>query len=173
MAEIYLKVELADFSGDKLRKLVGNEFSPILQHSRHQLDVCNRLTNRAVDEGFCLGLIVDLEKIWEMKPLLNGNDIINVLDLKGGGPLIGELVRLSISKVEICVRKKVVMIYCDCMYDAGCLWQQKKLVEQQLLRRCRNRDECIEWLKQTHPKCSEKFDTVTKPSGIRPINGSD
>ncbi|KAM7481313.1 hypothetical protein LguiB_005896 [Lonicera macranthoides] len=74
---------------------------------------------------------LDLEKIWEMKPLLNGNDIINVLDLKGGGPIVGEL--------------------------------QKKLVEQQLLRRCRNRDECVEWLKQTHPKCSKKFDTVTKP----------
>ncbi|KAM7480733.1 hypothetical protein LguiB_005316 [Lonicera macranthoides] len=51
-----------------------------------------------------------------MKPLLNGNDIINVLDLKGGEPLIGEL--------------------------------QKKQVEQQLLRRCRNRDECVKWLKQ-------------------------
>ncbi|KAM7477818.1 hypothetical protein LguiA_026031 [Lonicera macranthoides] len=95
IAEIGSKVELTDFSGDKLR------------------------------------MLADLEKIWEMKPLLNGNNIINVLDLKGGGPIVGEL--------------------------------QKKLVEQQLLRRCRNRDECVEWLKQTHSKCSEKFDTVTKP----------
>ncbi|KAM7481301.1 hypothetical protein LguiB_005884 [Lonicera macranthoides] len=95
IAEIGSKVELTDFSGDKLR------------------------------------MLADLEKIWEMKSLLNGNDIINVLDLKGGVPLVGEL--------------------------------QKMLVEQQLLRRCRNRDECIEWLKQTHPKCSENFDTVTKP----------
>ncbi|KAM7477809.1 hypothetical protein LguiA_026022 [Lonicera macranthoides] len=89
IAEIDSKVELTDFSGDKLRMLAG------------------------------------LEKIWEMKSLLNGNDIINVLNLKGGGPLVGEL---------------------------------------QLLRRCWNRDECVEWLKQTHPKCSEKFDTVTKPT---------
>ncbi|KAM7477833.1 hypothetical protein LguiA_026046 [Lonicera macranthoides] len=39
MAEIDSKVEVADFSGDKLRKLVGNDFSPILQLSWHQLDV--------------------------------------------------------------------------------------------------------------------------------------
>lgn len=66
--------------------------------------------------------------------------------------------------MEICARKKEVKIYCDCMYDGGCLWQLKELVKEQLLRRRRwNRDECVKWLK-THPKCSEKIDSITKPT---------
>ncbi|KAM7481290.1 hypothetical protein LguiB_005873 [Lonicera macranthoides] len=63
IAEIDSKVELTDFSGDKLR------------------------------------MLADLEKIWEMKSLLDGNDIINVLDLKGGGPLVGELLTKAAGRI--------------------------------------------------------------------------
>ncbi|KAM7477831.1 hypothetical protein LguiA_026044 [Lonicera macranthoides] len=151
IADIDSKVELTDFSGDKLRMLAGlllqeikgfwhaalllsmllypmDISSSTSADSQIELDKRRAALFRIIESKI---IKLDLEKIWEMKPLLNGNDIINVLDLKGGGPLIREL--------------------------------QKKLVEQQLLRRHRNRDECVEWLKQTHPKCSEKFGTVTKP----------
>lgn len=33
-------------------------------------------------------LDLDLEKVWEMKPLVNGKEIMNVLQLKTGGPLV-------------------------------------------------------------------------------------
>ncbi|KAM7481311.1 hypothetical protein LguiB_005894 [Lonicera macranthoides] len=150
IAEIGSKVELTDFSGDKLRMLAGlllqeikgfwhaalllsmllytmDVGSSTSADSQIELDKRRAALFRIIESKI---IKLDLEKIWEMKPLLNGNDIINVLDLKGGGPIVGEL--------------------------------QKKLVEQQLLRRCRNRDECVEWLKQTHPRCSDKFDTLTK-----------
>ena len=33
-----------------------------------------------------------LEKVWDLKPLVNGKDIMNVLQLKVGGPLVSEWV---------------------------------------------------------------------------------
>lgn len=33
-----------------------------------------------------------LDKIWDVKPLVNGRDIMNVLQLKSGGPLVREWV---------------------------------------------------------------------------------
>ncbi|GAA0154438.1 RNA processing factor [Lithospermum erythrorhizon] len=41
---------------------------------------------RIEDEILKLGL----ENVWEMKPLLNGKDIMNILDLKTGGPVVRE-----------------------------------------------------------------------------------
>ncbi|KAK3036015.1 hypothetical protein RJ639_031188, partial [Escallonia herrerae] len=35
-------------------------------------------------------LKLGLEKVWEMKPLVNGKDIMSVLQLKTGGPLVRE-----------------------------------------------------------------------------------
>lgn len=35
-------------------------------------------------------LNLGLEKVWETKPLLNGKDIMNILDLKTGGPVVRE-----------------------------------------------------------------------------------
>ncbi|KAK2967010.1 hypothetical protein RJ640_003366, partial [Escallonia rubra] len=35
-------------------------------------------------------LTLGLEKVWEMKPLVNGKDIMSVLQLKTGGPLVSE-----------------------------------------------------------------------------------
>ncbi|KAM7477785.1 hypothetical protein LguiA_025998 [Lonicera macranthoides] len=132
---IMQKIEAEDYAFDHAALLLSMLLYPMDVNSTTSADSQIELDKRRaalfrIIESKIIKL--DLEKIWETKPLLNGNDIINVLDLKGGGPLIGEL--------------------------------QKKPVEQQLLRRCRNRDECIEWLKQTHPKCSEKFDFVTKPT---------
>jgi hypothetical protein len=38
--------------------------------------------------------LTGLEKVWEVKPLINGKDIMNVLELKGG-PLVKEWVSHS------------------------------------------------------------------------------
>ncbi|CAI9786946.1 unnamed protein product [Fraxinus pennsylvanica] len=35
-------------------------------------------------------LDLGLEKVWEMKPLVNGKDIMNVLEIKSGGPVVKE-----------------------------------------------------------------------------------
>ncbi|CAA2942564.1 CCA tRNA nucleotidyltransferase 2 [Olea europaea subsp. europaea] len=35
-------------------------------------------------------LELGLEKVWEMKPLVNGKDIMNVLEIKSGGPVVKE-----------------------------------------------------------------------------------
>lgn len=37
-----------------------------------------------------------LEKVWDEKPLVNGKEIMNVLQLKSGGPLVREWVRQSL-----------------------------------------------------------------------------
>lgn len=34
-----------------------------------------------------------LEKIWEVRPMINGSDIMSVLQLKTGGPVVKEWVR--------------------------------------------------------------------------------
>lgn len=31
-----------------------------------------------------------LEKVWEMKPLVNGKEIMNILEIKSGGPVVRE-----------------------------------------------------------------------------------
>lgn len=41
--------------------------------------------------NFCW--IAGLDKVWEVKPLVNGKEIMNVLQLKAGGPLVREWVR--------------------------------------------------------------------------------
>ncbi|GMI83037.1 hypothetical protein like AT1G22660 [Hibiscus trionum] len=38
-----------------------------------------------------------LEKVWDLKPLVNGKDIMNVLQLKVGGPLVREWQQKAIS----------------------------------------------------------------------------
>jgi hypothetical protein len=38
-----------------------------------------------------------LENVWDVKPLVNGKDIMSVLQLKAGGPLIREWVSHSFS----------------------------------------------------------------------------
>lgn len=38
-----------------------------------------------------------LEKVWDLKPLVNGTDIMSVLQLKAGGPLIRVWVSVSSS----------------------------------------------------------------------------
>ncbi|GMP47798.1 hypothetical protein CsSME_00015380 [Camellia sinensis var. sinensis] len=42
-----------------------------------------------------------LEKVWEMKPLVNGKEIMSVLQLKTGGPLVKEWVSFSCAKILI------------------------------------------------------------------------
>ena len=43
------------------------------------------------------GMNAGLEKVWDVKPLVNGKDIMSVLQLKAGGPLIREWVSCSFS----------------------------------------------------------------------------
>ncbi|KAK4752010.1 hypothetical protein SAY87_020808 [Trapa incisa] len=42
---------------------------------------------KTVEDAICR---LGLEKVWESKPLVNGKDIMNVLQLKAGGPLVKE-----------------------------------------------------------------------------------
>ncbi|KAL6525238.1 hypothetical protein OROMI_030831 [Orobanche minor] len=35
-------------------------------------------------------LEMELEKVWDLKPLVNGKEIMNILQLKKGGPIVGE-----------------------------------------------------------------------------------
>ncbi|KAK6938538.1 Poly A polymerase, head domain [Dillenia turbinata] len=51
-----------------------------------QIDKKNEIFNIVENEIVRL----DLEKIWEVKPLVNGKDIMGVLQLKSGGPLVRE-----------------------------------------------------------------------------------
>lgn len=37
-------------------------------------------------------LLSGLENVWEVKPLVNGKEIMNILELKTGGPLVREWV---------------------------------------------------------------------------------
>ncbi|KAM7491499.1 hypothetical protein LguiA_034420 [Lonicera macranthoides] len=92
-----------------------------LELDRRRAELFKMIENKIIELG--------LEKIWETKPLLNGKEIINILELKTEGPLVGKL--------------------------------KKKLVEWQLRHPYGNREECIEWLRQTYfSNCLENSDDI-------------
>lgn len=45
---------------------------------------------------FCFGGS-GLDKVWDVKPLLNGKEIIDALQLKSGGPVVSKWVKLIYS----------------------------------------------------------------------------
>ncbi|CAI9754313.1 unnamed protein product [Fraxinus pennsylvanica] len=55
-------------------------------NKEYELDKKRELFNRIEKAILELGL----EKVWEMKPLVNGKDIMNVLQIKSGGPVVKE-----------------------------------------------------------------------------------
>lgn len=54
--------------------------------NKYELDKKRELFNRIEKAILELGL----EKVWEMKPLVNGRDIMSVLQIKSGGPVVKE-----------------------------------------------------------------------------------
>ncbi|XP_031394580.1 tRNA nucleotidyltransferase cca2 isoform X2 [Punica granatum] len=57
-----------------------------LDNSKHPIEKRREAFKVVEDAIFRLGL----EKVWEAKPLLNGKEIMSVLQLKAGGPLVRE-----------------------------------------------------------------------------------
>ncbi|KDP33393.1 hypothetical protein JCGZ_12849 [Jatropha curcas] len=69
----------------------NRDFTQELLDKQFQLDKRRELFKTVENAITGLGL----EKIWDVKPLVNGKDIISVLQLKSGGPLVREWVRHS------------------------------------------------------------------------------
>ncbi|XP_022858167.1 putative CCA tRNA nucleotidyltransferase 2 isoform X2 [Olea europaea var. sylvestris] len=59
-------------------------------NNEYELDKKVELFNRIEKAILELGL----ERVWEMKPLVNGKDIMNVLQIKSGGPVVKEWQKL-------------------------------------------------------------------------------
>ncbi|XP_073142305.1 tRNA nucleotidyltransferase cca2-like isoform X1 [Henckelia pumila] len=61
--------------------LSGNSFSVVAELT-YRRELFNRVENAIMELG--------LEKVWELKPLVNGKDIMSILQLKSGGPVVKE-----------------------------------------------------------------------------------
>lgn len=91
-----------------------------------------------------------LEKVWELKPLVNGKDIMNILQLKSGGPVVKEWVCLSTLLVSDSMKPLLIS---QPTYWFCCLsLQQQKLLEWQLAHPSGSSEECIDWMEQSQSK---------------------
>ncbi|XP_073288282.1 tRNA nucleotidyltransferase cca2-like isoform X1 [Primulina huaijiensis] len=61
--------------------LSGNSSSMVAELTDRR-ELFNRIENAIMELG--------LEKVWELKPLVNGKDIMSILQLKSGGPVVKE-----------------------------------------------------------------------------------
>lgn len=98
----------------------------------------------------------DLDGVWKLKPVLDGKSIMGVLQVKSGGPLIGQWVQYYDStSFATDSRPLNILTLIHCW-----LLQQQRALKWQLAHPRGTMDDCIEWMKQSQQSKRQK---VEKP----------
>ncbi|KAJ1264988.1 hypothetical protein BS78_08G042900 [Paspalum vaginatum] len=96
---------------------------------------------------------LDLDGVWKLKPLLDGKSIMGVMQVKSGGPLIGQWQRVL----------KWQLAHPTGTMDECIEWmkQSQSKLKWQLAHPTGTMDECIEWMKQSQSK-RQKLESSTQ-----------